>query len=334
MAQTAAATADRDPQARSFYDKLEERILARDQMGASEVYYDLVRRGRPLPEMLREAVRIHAPYTHVPYHERIDDGYVELRQQRPLPAERARDAASRRSWLPRAGRPADGADHLVHPDRARHLEPEDRQGARPLLARGFDADGPPPAPVVHWPDQEPLQLDGPLKERLDHWMTLVHRGQVLDAYRVFLGLMENPAERREVLAELVFAGLIDVQDRAFHNRSYTTGHKAYPRPRHGRARQRDRLGQRARRALCRRARHRGRPALVLDLRDGLQRRHASISRADAARPFPMAARRERELRDARQQQGAADRAPRREALIEVAPARSPSPPTSKLSPSC
>ena len=25
--------------------------------------------------MLREAVRIHAPYTHVPYHERIDDGY-------------------------------------------------------------------------------------------------------------------------------------------------------------------------------------------------------------------------------------------------------------------
>ena len=34
--------------------------------------------GRPLPEMLREAVRIHAPYTHVPYHERIDDGYVNF----------------------------------------------------------------------------------------------------------------------------------------------------------------------------------------------------------------------------------------------------------------
>ena len=87
--------------------------------------------------------------------------------------------------------------------------------------------GPPPAPVVHWPDQEPLALDGPLQERLDHWMTLVHRGQVIDAYRVFLGLMQNPAERREVLAELAFAGLIDVQDRSFQNRSYTTGHKAF-----------------------------------------------------------------------------------------------------------
>src|SRR5438093_13061844 len=59
-----------------LYAALEERALDRDQKGASEVYYKLVKSGRPLPEMLREAVRIHAPYTHVPYHERMDDGYV------------------------------------------------------------------------------------------------------------------------------------------------------------------------------------------------------------------------------------------------------------------
>jgi hypothetical protein len=50
---------------------------------------------------------------------------------------------------------------------------------------------------------------------------------VLQAYRVFLGLMEDKENRRQVLAQLVFAGLIDVQDRAFLNRSYTTGHKSY-----------------------------------------------------------------------------------------------------------
>ena len=95
-------------------------------------------------------------------------------------------------------------------------------------ARGFQMpDGPPPVPVVHWPDQAPQALDGPLQDRLGHWMTLVHRGQVVDAYRVFLGLMQNPAERRAALAELCFAGLIDVQDRSFHNRSYTTGHKSF-----------------------------------------------------------------------------------------------------------
>src|SRR4051794_7053931 len=85
----------------------------------------------------------------------------------------------------------------------------------------------PPAPVVYWPDQEPLQQTGPLNERLNNWMTQVHRGNVLDAYRLFLGLMQDPAERKDVLAEMCFAGLIDVQDRLLHNRSYTTGHKAY-----------------------------------------------------------------------------------------------------------
>ena len=65
------------------------------------------------------------------------------------------------------------------------------------------------SPAVHWPDQEQERLEGSLHERLGHWLTLVQRGQVLEAYRVFLGLMEEPQHRREVLAELVFAGLID-----------------------------------------------------------------------------------------------------------------------------
>src|ERR1700760_3999570 len=74
----AEAVNDRGAPARALYDKLEERVLARDQKGASEIYYGLVKSGRPLPEVLREAVRIHGPYTHVPYHERIDDGYVNF----------------------------------------------------------------------------------------------------------------------------------------------------------------------------------------------------------------------------------------------------------------
>src|SRR5437868_15170595 len=66
------------PKPEALYGKLEQRILARDQKGASDVYYELVRERRPMTEMVAEAVRIHAPYTHVPYHERIDDGYVNF----------------------------------------------------------------------------------------------------------------------------------------------------------------------------------------------------------------------------------------------------------------
>jgi hypothetical protein len=85
----------------------------------------------------------------------------------------------------------------------------------------------PPAPQMHWPDQAPEHLDAPIGERLNHWLTLVQRGDVLASYRVFLGLMEDVPNRRAALAHLAFAGLIDVQDRMLHNRSYTTGHKAY-----------------------------------------------------------------------------------------------------------
>src|SRR5262249_56631450 len=70
-------------------------------------------------------------------------------------------------------------------------------------------------------------LDGSSEERLNHWLTLVQRGEVLQAYRVFLGLLQEKDHRRELLAQFVFAGLIDVQDRMLYNRSYTTGHKAH-----------------------------------------------------------------------------------------------------------
>lgn len=53
------------------YTRLEEKVLERDQVGASGIFYDLVRAGRPPPELLGKIVRIHAPYTHMPYHQRL-----------------------------------------------------------------------------------------------------------------------------------------------------------------------------------------------------------------------------------------------------------------------
>ncbi len=130
-----AETLSRPRDAAALYDRLEERILARDQVGASDVYYDLLRAGRPLPEIMAEGVRIHAPYTHVPYHERIDDGFPNFvnNDHCLLSARASVNLTAPAAAL--AGRAADGADHLVHPVGARHLEPEDRQGAGPLYAR-------------------------------------------------------------------------------------------------------------------------------------------------------------------------------------------------------
>src|SRR5260370_10434588 len=72
------AAAKSQDAAGALYAALQDRVLDRDQIGASAVYYDLLRAGRPVTEMLAQAVRIHAPFTHVPYHERIDDGFVNF----------------------------------------------------------------------------------------------------------------------------------------------------------------------------------------------------------------------------------------------------------------
>ena len=226
MATTTAVTSERGCAAE--YARLEERILARDQVGASRVLYGLLKQARPVTEILRETVRIHAPYTHVPYHQRLDDGVVKF-------VNNDHCLLSERVGLPLMT--------VIRPELALlplaqsvWYIPSGLDPWNQLLGRApghytrlyeIAVNQEPPVPEVHWPDQEPHEIDGSLGERLNHWLTLVQRGEVLAAYRVFLGLMADAANRRPVLAHLAFAGLIDVQDRMLHNRSYTTGHKSF-----------------------------------------------------------------------------------------------------------
>jgi hypothetical protein len=212
----------------SLYERLEERILERDQVGASEQFYALLRANRPLPEMLREIVRIHAPYTHVPYHQRMDSGVVRF-------VNNDHCLLSARAGLRLTGMVPSGLRFLPLAQTVWYV-PTGLDPWNQLLGKApghytrlykIEVDAAPPPPNVHWQDQEPLYLDGTYQERLDGWLTLVQRGDVINSYRVFLGLLEDEANRPLLLAELVFAGLIDVQDRMLFNRSYTTGHKAY-----------------------------------------------------------------------------------------------------------
>ncbi len=224
VAVTATVPVERD----RAYARLEERVLARDQVGASEIFYDLVKQGRPVPELVRETVRIHAPYTHVPFHQRNDSGDIRfvnndhcllsmraaLQLQRLVSEEAAFLPMAQTIWYIPSG--LDPWNQLLgkapgHYAKIYELKPGEA----------------PAPPTAHWPDGAPLVQDGSLQERLDHWLTLVMRCQPEEAYCVFLGLLEHPADRPRVLAQLMFAGLIDVQDRTVFRLSYTTGHRAY-----------------------------------------------------------------------------------------------------------
>jgi hypothetical protein len=211
------------------YAQLEERILLRDQQGASDVFFGLVKEGRPLKELLLEAVRIHAPYTHVPYHQRLDDALVKfVNNDHCLLSARA---TLRLTDL----MPGGGYERLPMMQTIWYL-PTGLDPWNQLLGKApghysrmyaLDVSATPPAPEIHWPDQEPLETQGSIDERLNYWLSLAQRSEVLQAYRVFLGLLADTQNREKVLAHLVFAGLIDIQDRMLFNRSYTTGHKAF-----------------------------------------------------------------------------------------------------------
>ena len=229
MVVTVTSSESRDGPA-ATYARLEERILARDQRGAADVFVELVRDGRPLTEMLHETVRIHAPYTNVPFHQRLDDGLVKF-------VNNDHCLLSARATLRLTDLMPSGYAYLPMAQTIWYL-PTGLDPWNQLLGKApghytrmykLDVSATPPPPEVHWPDQEPLFLEGSLDERLNEWLTLCQRAEVIAAYRVFLGLLQdaNNPTRRKILAQLVFAGLIDIQDRMLFNRSYTTGHKGY-----------------------------------------------------------------------------------------------------------
>jgi hypothetical protein len=217
---------ERDP----AYERLEERILDRDQVGASEIFYGLVKEGRPVPELIRETVRIHAPYTHLPFHQRNDSGDIRfVNNDHCLLSMRAtlhlQDmVAPEVSFLPMAQTiwyiPT-GLDPW-NQNIGKAPGHYNRINQLPMV-------GSPIPHVVHWQDQAPIVLSEglSLQAKLDHWLDLVMRGHVEEAYATFLGLLQNPAERPQVLAQLMFAGLIDVQDRTAFRTSFSTGHRAY-----------------------------------------------------------------------------------------------------------
>jgi hypothetical protein len=212
------------------YVRLEELILARDQVGSSQVFYDLIKQGRPVKELVREVVRIHAPYTHVPFHQRSDNGEVRfvnndhtllgmragLRLKDLVPSELAFLPIAQAVWYIPTG--LDPWNQLIGKAPGHY----NRLAVHAL-------DGNTVAPVAHWVDGAPaIDESSTLDEKLDHWLTLVMRCEVEPAYQYFLGLLQaHPNEREKILAQLMFVGLIDVQDRTVFRSSYTTGHRAF-----------------------------------------------------------------------------------------------------------
>lgn len=81
-------------------------------------------------------------------------------------------------------------------------------------------------PRIHFEDHDPIR-DGSVDERLDRFSWAIAEGNRSDAYALFLGLAENPANQKALKERLLFAGIADLQDSLINRGGYQNiGHKA------------------------------------------------------------------------------------------------------------
>ena len=221
-----------DARTAAMYAALEEGIVSRDQETASDVLYNLIRAGRPLDELVLETVRIHGPYTQTPFHQRLDDGFVRfvnndhcllsgrlaMRMPEVLSKGHRFLPIAQTMWYVPTG--LDAWNQLLG-------KAPGHYGRSRYDAERYPV---PPAPLVHQADHPPLENPesiGGLDAQLNEWLTLVMRSQPEPAYRLLKAMLRDPGNRERVAAQMVFAGLIDIQDRMLYVTSYTTGHKSF-----------------------------------------------------------------------------------------------------------
>src|SRR5256884_9297390 len=134
-------------------------------------------RGGPVGSLWGGRVRVHAPYPHVPSHQRLDDGIVKF-------VNNDHCLLSERVGLPLASMIRPALRYLPMAQTVWYM-PTGLDPWNQLLGRApghytrlydIQVNTTPPTPERHWPDQDPLQGEGTLRERLNHWLTLVQRG--------------------------------------------------------------------------------------------------------------------------------------------------------------
>ncbi len=92
--------------------------------------------------------------------------------------------------------------------------------------KGLDVPPPSYGPVVWNREQPPIFQEGPLEEQLHTHLIATMSGDVQRSYGLFLGLAADERARPLLRDQLLFLGLIDLQDTVIGRKARNTGHKA------------------------------------------------------------------------------------------------------------
>ena len=220
-------TRDQIRQDQSF-EPLTEAILERDQPRTADLFFRMVtRHGRSLGDALSVVTAAEAPFVQVPSHINVRDGQITLINNDHTILG-LRTAASLAPFLPERYRLLPFLQGVWYIPAGLDIWNQllGKYPGRYATMKGMEVPPPSHGPAVWIQEQPPITQEGPVEERLHRQMVATISGDVRQSYGLFLGLAADEAVRPLLRDQLLFLGLIDVQDTVVGRKARNTGHKA------------------------------------------------------------------------------------------------------------
>jgi hypothetical protein len=208
--------------------RLTDAILQRDQPRTADLFFQLVKRdGRSMGEAVSLVTEAEAPFVQVPNHINVRDGVITLiNNDHTILGLRA--SASLTPYLPSEYRLLPMLQSVWYIPAGLDIWNQllGRYPGRYATMKGMNVPPPDYGPMVWNQDQEPIVEPGTIDERLYQHLIATMSGDVKRSYGLFLGLAADEAARVKLREQLLFLGLIDVQDTVINRKARNTGHKA------------------------------------------------------------------------------------------------------------
>src|SRR5438094_5985553 len=209
-------------------DRVTEAILERDQPRTADLFFRMVtQEGRSLSDALDAVTRAEAPFVQVPSHINVRDGQITLinNDHTILGLRAALDLAP---FLPESHRLLPLLQGVWYIPAGLDIWNQllGKYPGRYATMKGMNVPPPSYGPVVWHQEQPPIVQEGPLEERLHAHMVATMSGDVRQSYGLFLGLAQDESARAMLRDQMLFLGLIDLQDTVVGRKARNTGHKA------------------------------------------------------------------------------------------------------------
>jgi hypothetical protein len=210
------------------FDALTAAILDRDQPRTAGLFYQMVaEEGRSVAEALSVVTAAEAPFVQVPNHINVKDGQIVLvnNDHTILGLRTSTDLAP---YLPEQYRLLPMLQSVWYIPAGLDIWNQllGRYPGRYATMKGINVPPPDYGPVVWNRDVSPLREGGTLDERLNAHMLATMGGEVERSYGMFLDLAADETARARLRDQILFLGLIDVQDTIVGRKARNTGHKA------------------------------------------------------------------------------------------------------------